>query len=149
MQGRFIVALKETVDHRFVTDVLQKRFPEYEIYTGKDGPCLDLIDIKRVSSQHLLVAGIASSLLGLCHQYFAPCFHWLRLCNAAMSQSTLEVSGSKRAGYYVTACRHRNNYVMLFAAALLEHFLLWQSQRHCSKLSHLDKCTPEVPMPLP
>ena len=47
-QGRYIVALKETVDHKFVTDLLQKRFPEYEIYTGKTGPCVDLIDISRV-----------------------------------------------------------------------------------------------------
>lgn len=48
LQGRYIVALKETVDHKFVTDLLQKRFPEYEIYTGKTGPCVDLIDISRV-----------------------------------------------------------------------------------------------------
>ena len=48
MQGRYIVALKETVDHRYVTNLLQKRFPEYEIYTGKEGPCVDLIDISRV-----------------------------------------------------------------------------------------------------
>lgn len=48
VQGRYIVALKETVDHRFVTDLLQRHFPQYEIYTGKTGPCMDLIDIKRV-----------------------------------------------------------------------------------------------------
>lgn len=52
VQGRYIVALQNTVDHKFVTDLLQKRFPEYEIYTGKEGPCVDLIDIKRVSAHH-------------------------------------------------------------------------------------------------
>lgn len=53
MQGRYIVALQNTVDHRYVTDLLQKRFPEYEIYTGKDGECIDLIDISRVRSTSL------------------------------------------------------------------------------------------------
>jgi len=36
------------VDHRYVTNLLQTRFPEYEIYTGKEGECIDLIDISRV-----------------------------------------------------------------------------------------------------
>jgi nucleoside-diphosphate-sugar epimerase len=50
-QGRYLVALKETVDHKFVTDILQRRFPEYEIYTGKTGPCIDLIDISRITKE--------------------------------------------------------------------------------------------------
>ena len=44
------MALKHTVDHKYVTDLLQRRFPEYEIYTGKEGECVDLIDISRVNS---------------------------------------------------------------------------------------------------
>ena len=42
------MALQNTVDHRYVTNLLQRRFPEYEIYTGKEGECIDLIDISRV-----------------------------------------------------------------------------------------------------
>ena len=61
LQGRYIVALKETVDHRFVTNLLQKRFPEYEIYTGKEGPCVDLIDISRVSPRQSFTPAMPST----------------------------------------------------------------------------------------
>lgn len=42
-------ALQETVDHRYVTNILQKRFPEFEIYTGRTGPCIDLLDITKIT----------------------------------------------------------------------------------------------------
>ena len=49
--GRYLVGLKGTVDHRTVTNILQKRFPEYEIYTGREGPCLDLLDISKIENE--------------------------------------------------------------------------------------------------
>ncbi|KAK9812546.1 hypothetical protein WJX73_007871 [Symbiochloris irregularis] len=47
--GRYLVGLKGTVDHRYVTNILQKRFPEFEIYTGREGPCIDLLDITKIT----------------------------------------------------------------------------------------------------
>ena len=29
----------------------QKRFPEYEIYTGREGPMLDLLDISKIENE--------------------------------------------------------------------------------------------------
>ena len=32
-----------------MTNILQKRFPEFEIYTGREGPCIYLLDITRIT----------------------------------------------------------------------------------------------------
>lgn len=32
-----------------MTNILQKRFPEFEIYTGREGPCIDLLDITKIT----------------------------------------------------------------------------------------------------
>lgn len=57
--GRYLVGLMGTVDHRYVTNILQRRFPEYEIKTGREGPCIDLLDISRITNE------LGMSMIGL------------------------------------------------------------------------------------
>lgn len=53
------MGLMGTVDHRYVTNILQRRFPEYEIKTGREGPCIDLLDISRITNE------LGMSMIGL------------------------------------------------------------------------------------